>query len=128
MARAYCHCSSCRELYDLPVLSAAAWAHESVRIVKGHEFVGKFKHPDKQMERHFCRSCGTTVFGTNRIDLTIIRTSLLAKAMGEDFQETLKPEFHLFYSQREIAIDDGLPKYLEGWDGPLFSSGAPTES
>ena len=78
------------------------------------------------MERYFCQSCGTTVFGTNRIDLTVIRTSLIAKAMGGSLPETLMPEFHLFYAQREVTIDDGLPKYLEGWDGPLFSSGAPS--
>lgn len=125
VARAYCHCSSCRELYDLPLLSAVAWNNNSVRVVKGHESVGKHKHPDKQMERHFCRSCGTTVFGKNRIDLTIIRTSLIAKAMGGNIPKALTPEFHLFYAQREVTIDDGLPKYLEGWDGPLFSPSFP---
>lgn len=123
MACAYCHCPSCRNLYDLPVLSATAWKRNSVRIVKGQEFIEEYRHPTKQMSINFCRSCGTTVLGTNRLDLVVIRTSLIAKGMGGVLPDALAPEFHLFYQHREVDINDGLPKYLEGWDGPLFSSG-----
>ena len=34
--------------------------------------------------------------------------------------DALRPAFHLFYADRELDIDDALPKYLEGWDGPVF--------
>lgn len=128
MARAYCHCSSCRDFYDLPVLSATAWERDAVRIIKGQEFIGEFKHPTKQMSSKFCASCGTTVLGTNRLDLVVIRTSLIAKGMGGVLPDGLAPEFHLFYAHRGVDIDDGLPKYLEGWDGPLFSSNEPPEA
>lgn len=119
-ARAYCHCASCRNLYDLPVLSAVAWSRDSIQVTDGHHLIATYKHPTKRLARHFCQSCGTTVFSTNRLDLRLVRTSLIAKAMGGTIPADLRPEFHLFYAQREVTIQDGLPKYLEGWDGPLF--------
>ena len=120
-ARAYCHCSSCRELYDLPVLSAVAWSRDSIQVTDGQQLIAMYKHPTKRLARYFCQSCGTTVFSTNRLDLSLVRTSLIAKAMGGVISADLRPEFHLFYAQREVSINDDLPKYLEGWDGPLFS-------
>lgn len=127
MARAYCHCRSCRDLYDLPVLAATAWKKDAVRTIKGQDFINTYKHPTQQMQRHFCRACGTTVLGENRLDLFVIRTSLIAKSLGGQLPDALTPEFHLFYASREIDIEDDLPKYLEGWDGPLFSKHVSSE-
>ncbi len=30
---------------------------------------------------------------------------------------------HLFYRHRVIDVIDALPKYLDGWDGPVFEAG-----
>lgn len=128
VARAYCHCSSCREFYGFPVLAATAWKNDVVRVSKGLGLLGKYKHPTKQMQRHFCLACGTTMFGANRLGLTVIHNSLIAKAWGGLLPDALTPEFHLFYAYREFDIDDELPKYLEGRDGPLFSSSEPSEA
>lgn len=119
VARAYCHCSSCRALYELPVLSATAWNKEALRVVAGQHLLGEYRPPGKQMARHFCRNCGTTVFGSNRLDLRVIRTSLLARSFPGGLPQALSPAFHLFYDDREISISDDLPKYRQGWDGPL---------
>jgi hypothetical protein len=122
VARAYCHCPSCREFYGLAVLAATAWKNDAVRVAKGQTLLGEYKHPTKQMQRHFCLACGATMFGTNRLGLTVVRTSLFAKTWGGLLPAELTPEFHLFYAYREFDIDDELPKYLESRSGPLFLS------
>jgi hypothetical protein len=119
-ACAYCHCSSCRDFYDLPVFAATAWNNDAVRVVKGSDQLGEYRHPTKQMHRHFCLACGETLFGGNRLGFTIIRTSIIARALGGSLPAEFHPKFHLFYAYRELDIDDALPKYLEGRSGPLF--------
>jgi hypothetical protein len=54
--------------------------------------------------------------------MAVIRTSLFAKTQGGLLPEALRPKFHLFYGSREIDVEDDLPKYVEGRDGPLFSN------
>ncbi len=128
VARAYCHCSSCREFYGLAVLSATAWKSEAVSIVKDQALVKTHQHPTKQLQRCFCSSCGTNLFGVNRLGFKVIHTSLFAESAGGVVPKELMPEFHLFYAQRELSIDDELPKYLEGRSGPMFSGSSPSVS
>lgn len=124
-ACAYCHCASCREFYGLPVLAATAWKNEAVQVMKGIDQIGEYQHPTKQMKRYFCRACGETMFGTNRLGLTVVRTSLLARSLGGSLPAEFHPQFHLFYASRELDISDEYPKYLEGTSGPLFSESEP---
>jgi hypothetical protein len=125
VARAYCHCASCREFYGVAVLAATAWKSESVCVVKGQELVSEHQHPTKQLRRYFCSACGTHLHGVNRLGFKVIQTSLFAKAMGGAVPKDLSPEFHLFYAQRELSINDDLPKYLEGKSGAIYVSDAP---
>jgi hypothetical protein len=118
---AYCHCTSCRDFYGLPVLAATAWKNENVQVVKGCDQIGKYQHPTKQMQRYFCSACGETVFGTNRLGLTVVRTSRLARSSDGSLPADFHPKFHLFYGSRELDVSDELPKYLEERGGPLFS-------
>jgi hypothetical protein len=120
-ACAYCHCASCRDLYGVPVFAATAWKNEVAQIVKGNDQLSEYRHPTKQMQRHFCVACGEVMFGVNRLGLIVVRNSLLARALGGSLPADFKPQFHLFYSYRELDIDDELPKYLEGRSGSLFS-------
>jgi hypothetical protein len=121
MARAYCHCASCRSFYGLPVFAATAWKAESVVVAKGQAALGQYQHPTKQLRRHFCSVCGEAIYGVNRLGFTVIQTALFAKAAGGSLPDELSPEFHLFYADRVLSVDDELPKYLEGRNGAVFS-------
>jgi hypothetical protein len=121
IARAYCHCASCRDFYSLPVLAATAWKTDAIVVATGQEVLGVYQHPTKQLRRHFCTNCGEAMFGVNRLGLTVIQTALFAKAAGGALPNELSPEFHLFYAQRELDMGDELPKYLEGRGGALLS-------
>ncbi|WGS52627.1 GFA family protein [Paraburkholderia sp. D15] len=115
-ARANCHCRSCRDFYGTSVWSATAWAADQVTISRGS--VSAFKHPAKRLTRHFCTVCGETMFGTNRLGMRVLPNSLVARACGGELPDALKPTMHLFYRHRLLDVQDALPKYLDGWDGP----------
>lgn len=119
VARAYCHCRDCREFYGLPLLAATAWRREDVHVRQGAQRIYEFKHPTKAMTRAFCRDCGQTVYGSNRLGFVVIRNTLFARETGV-MPEALEPQLHLFYRQREVEVDDVLPKYLDGRNGELF--------
>ena len=114
----FCHCSSCRDFYALPVFSATAWKREAVQVAKGQDFIGEFTHPKKQMQRYFCLTCGETLFGTNRLGMAVIGTPLVERAFGGQLPAEFRPTFHLFYAQRVLNVEDDLTKYLEDRNGP----------
>lgn len=116
VARANCHCRTCRDFYGTPVLSATAWDAEAVHVTSGQ--LGTFRHPVKQLSRTFCPLCGEIVFGTNRLGMRVVSNSIVARAAGGALPEPLQPTMHLFYRYRVFDVSDGLTKYLDGWDGP----------
>jgi hypothetical protein len=120
----FCHCSSCRDFYALPVFSVTGWKREAVQVAKGEDRIGEFTHPTKQMRRFFCLTCGETLFGTNRLGMAVIGTPLIAKAFGGNLPAEFRPTFHLFYSYRVLDVEDELPKYLQGRSGPSLQTQA----
>jgi len=72
------------------------------------------------MQKYFCLSCGETLFGTNRLGMAVIGTPLIERAFGWQLPAEFRPTFHLFYAQRELDVEDALPKYLEGRNGPTL--------
>jgi hypothetical protein len=118
-ARAHCHCNACRDFYGTPVLSATAWDPANVTIEHGADSLAAFQHPTRQLKRHFCRHCGETLFGNNRLGMVVIPNSLFARAAGNALPAALQPTLHLFYRHRVVDVVDTLPKYLDGWDGLL---------
>lgn len=116
----YCHCGTCRDFYGLPVFSATAWNRESVEVAGGKDCTGEFVHPTKQVRRYFCVACGETLFGTNRLGMAVIGTPLISKAFGYALPAEFQPKFHLFYTYRVLEVEDNLPKFLEGRNGPTF--------
>lgn len=118
-ALAICHCGTCRDFYGTSILSASAWPADKA-VASGALEV--FHHPHKQMSRAFCRACGETLFGTNRLGMRVVPNSLLARAHGGILPADRQPTMHLFYRQRVIDVNDALPKYLDGWDGPVHEA------
>lgn len=119
-AQANCHCTTCRDFYGVAMLSATAWAAESV-TVSGAENA-RFQHPAKQLCKTFCLNCGEVLFGTNRLGMRVVPNALVARAAEGVLGAAFAPTMHLFYRERVIDVADALPKYLDGWDGPLHVS------
>lgn len=121
-ARAYCHCATCRDFYGTSVLAATAWDAGAAQLTAGQGAV--YHHPRKQLSKTFCTVCGEVVFGTNRLGMRVVPTALLARAGGGTLNPALIPQMHLFYRDRVLEVVDDLPKYLDGWDGPLYDATA----
>ncbi|VVE30955.1 aldehyde-activating protein [Pandoraea pneumonica] len=115
-ARANCHCNACRDFYGAPVLAATAWSPEQVGVDGATQV---FAHPSRSLTRRFCPQCGETMHGTNRLDMCVVPNALLARAHDGKLPAELQPTMHLFYRHRVLDVRDALPKYLDGWDGPV---------
>lgn len=117
-ARAICHCDACRDLYGAIVLAATAWPAAQVSYGGEPDALVVHQHPSRQMRRYLCRRCGELVHGTNRFDMVVVPNARVMRAHGT-LPAELAPTMHLFYARRAFDVADDLPKYLEGWDGPL---------
>ncbi|AVF42295.1 aldehyde-activating protein [Pandoraea apista] len=117
-ARALCHCNACRDFYGSPVLAATAWPPSQISITGATR---TFSHPSRKMTRRFCAECGETLHGTNRLAMCVVPNALLARAHDARLPVSLQPAMHLFYRHRVLDVRDDLPKYLDGWDGPLYT-------
>lgn len=119
----YCHCRSCRKWHAAPVNAWSAWSRSSVSIR------GDIKRSDLGglSQRISCAKCGGGVANDMpEFDLTVVYPMTLADS---DF--TFEPRMHIFYAERVINFNDGLPKFV-GWmklgdnAGQLVSEDAPT--
>ncbi|WP_348767771.1 GFA family protein [uncultured Salinisphaera sp.] len=109
----HCHCGSCRDLYNVDVLSAAGWAHENVELPdQSRLFVHKVE--GKQMTRYGCPKCGLTMYGVHKPGIPVIPHGLFRKANGGKLPDEIAPTLHLFYRERVLDIDDGLEKCEDG--------------
>ena len=109
----HCHCSSCRDLYNVDVLSATGWAHENVDLPDESKlFV--HKTDGKQMTRYGCPKCGLMMYGVHKPGIPVIPHALFRKINGGELQDELKPTLHLFYRDRVVDVDDDLEKSQGG--------------
>jgi len=119
-ARANCHCAACRDFYGTAMLSATAWHADAVRPTQNSGRI--FRHPVKQLSKTFCAECAEVMFGTNRLGMRVVPNAIVARTTGGTLDAHLVPTMHLFYRHRVIDIADTLPKFLDGWDGPLYDA------
>jgi len=102
---AYCHCESCRKWHAAPIATLAAWPRGAVEV-KGE--VTKSTKND-QTVRTACVRCGGSVLSTKPgLDWNVVYPLTLA---GSSFE--YQPAFHIFYGERVMDINDGLPKFAD---------------
>jgi hypothetical protein len=75
-------------------------------------------------ERCFCAHCGEVLFNTNVAGWRVVSQLLIAKCNDDELPAELRSDKHFFYEQRIVDVDDDLPKYLRGTDGPVYASPA----
>ena len=122
IVHATCHCTDCRELLDIPYHAVTAWKPEAVAVARGAEHITAYQHPRLSMQRHFCSHCGEVLFNTNGMDWRVVSQLLLAKCNDGELPAELRSDKHFFYEQRVVDVQDDLPKYLRGTNGPLYES------
>ncbi|EKX35074.1 hypothetical protein GUITHDRAFT_118730 [Guillardia theta CCMP2712] len=101
---AYCHCVECRKTCAAPYFHGSGFPKDNVKIVNG-ESTGSFAA--KQMPRHFCKDCGTYVYG-NAGEFYVLPCGLMDKPPAA--------QFHIWTSEKAIPVlpEDGLPRFEQG--------------
>jgi hypothetical protein len=99
----YCHCASCRSWSAGPVNAFTLWPPGSVEVVKGKEHIVSFnKTPGST--RQWCKVCGGHLMtdhpGMKLVDVYAATIPTFA----------FKPGLHVFYEEKVLRIQDGLPK------------------
>lgn len=102
----YCHCDSCRTWLSAPIHGATLWPTTNVKITKGADNLGMYKRTDAS-HRQFCKSCGAAVLvGHPAIGMTDV-PSVSIKGLA------FSPALHVNYSEKVMAVHDGLPKFRD---------------
>jgi hypothetical protein len=117
---AYCHCQDCRDLLDIPFNSLTAWDSDLVMIEKGEASLVEYQYPGKDMARYNCSHCGELLFNTNKYQWRLVSQTLIRKCNANVLPGELASDKHFYYQERVVDINDQLPKYLQGVDGPLY--------
>ncbi len=108
VAMAYCHCESCRRWLGAPVHASSLWPASNVLVEKGAHLLETFKRTEGSgSHRKFCRSCGAPVL----IDHPSIGMTDVPAGSIPDL--VFEPTLHTHYSERVLAMRDGLPKYKD---------------
>lgn len=67
-------------------------------------------------------SLRTYHINTNRFDFRILPQALIREHHDDQLPAELQSDKHLSCAQRVVDIDDTLPKYHKGIDGPLYEA------
>jgi len=111
----YCHCENCRRYSAAPVSAFTLWKKESVNLIKGAEFLGRFKSSDIS-DRRYCTKCGS------HISVDHPTLGLIDVRIGALRNFPFKPKVHLNYSETILPMKDGLLK-LKDFPAEIGGSG-----
>lgn len=105
-AQGFCHCESCRSWSAGPVNAFSLWEPSAIKVTKGADNVATYKKTEKSL-RKWCKTCGGHLMtehpGWNLIDVYA--------ATIPEFK--FRPEVHVAYAEKVLAIKDGLPKFKD---------------
>ncbi len=100
--------------------SVTAWESEKATILKGEDNLLEYKYPGKEMIRYSSKSCGEFIFNTNIYKWRLVSQTIIRKCNSNSLPGELESDKHIYYDERIVDIQDNLPKYLQGADGPLY--------
>ncbi len=106
MQQGFCHCNDCRQWSGGPVTSYALWQSSAVRVTAGGDKVVTYSKTG-QAERRHCSACGGAVMSA--IPVAGVDDVYPHLLKGFSFQ----PQAHVWYGQRVVEMNDGLPKFKD---------------
>jgi len=100
----YCHCNSCRSHAAASFVEGVLLTRSQVRVLSGREQLGVYRHTPST-HRSFCKVCGT------HLSIEVPDLNLLSVFVHVLKDFVFKPTCHLNYSEKMLAMKDGLPKF-----------------
>lgn len=106
-AALFCHCGDCRKWHSAPIAAISIWPNANVTI-DGPTIVSQV---DEGSGRTSCSKCGGCVaIRKPAFDMTGVYAMTLS---GSDQTYKFEPGFHIFYNERVMEVNDGLPKFAD---------------
>lgn len=102
----YCHCGDCRLWSAGPINAFSLWKPDQVKVTKGADNIGTY-HKTENSYRKWCQTCGGHVF-TDHPGMGLYD---VYAAVIPDLP--FNPMLHVFYSEKKVAVKDGLPKFKD---------------
>ena len=102
----YCHCDSCRSWSAAPLNAFTLWKPENVKVTAGENSIGTY-HKTDTSHRKFCTTCGGHIMTWHPpFGLFDVYAAMIP---GFKFE----PHLHVYYSEKVLAVRDGLPKFKD---------------
>lgn len=110
-----CHCTTCRKLHGAPMQWAAIFHKRHVRLTRGFEHLRFYSSALDRPERSppckvSCALCGTPIADEGR-RMWLAFPTLFDFGAERRVPEPFRPTCHIFYGQRVVEMNDGLPKW-----------------
>jgi hypothetical protein len=110
-----CHCRTCQVLHGAPMQWAAIFHKKDVHFRLGTENLRFYNSELHRSERILpckvrCALCGTLIADDGR-NMWLAFPTQFDFGSPARVPESFKPTCHIFYDQRVIDVDDGLPKW-----------------
>jgi len=117
-----CHCRICQALHGAPMQWAAIFHKRHVRMISGFEHLRFYSAALDRPERLppckvSCAVCGTPIADEGR-RMWLAFPTLFEFGPAGEIPESFQPTCHIFYGQRVVDVNDGLPK----WSGHKHAS------
>ncbi|KAH7388885.1 Mss4-like protein [Cadophora sp. MPI-SDFR-AT-0126] len=114
LASKFCHCGTCQMIHGAPFQHAAIFHKEDINFLKGHHDLQWYDSTEKTTRHKLpckvsCVYCGSWIMDEGR-NMILLFPSLINFKDGEERKKFL-PECHMFYENRVVDINDGLPKW-----------------
>ncbi|KAL2059861.1 hypothetical protein VTL71DRAFT_10016 [Oculimacula yallundae] len=146
----FCHCSTCQKLHGelclfiffwdgvvgegtsftgAPFQHAAIFHKEDINFLKGHHDLQWYDSSEKTTRHKLpckvsCEHCGSWIMDEGR-SMILLFPGLLE--LSKEAKELFKPTLHMFYANRMVDINDGLPKWSGMQDDSELIADTPAE-
>jgi hypothetical protein len=112
-----CHCRDCRVLHGAPMQWAAIFEKQAVRFTAGTDRLAFYHAPSGRRERILpckvsCAVCHTPIADEGR-NMWLAFPTLFDFGEPPTVPSPFRPRCHIFYGQRVLDMEDGLPR----WEG-----------
>ncbi|KAK0123863.1 hypothetical protein ONS95_008856 [Cadophora gregata] len=114
LASKFCHCSTCQRIHGAPFQHAAIFKKTDINFLKGHHDLQWYDSTEKTTRHKLpckvsCAFCGSWIMDEGRRMILLFPGLIDFKDREE--RERFAPECHMFYENRVVDINDGLPKW-----------------
>jgi hypothetical protein len=107
MQAVFCHCSVCRRSTGSPFVMIGFWAPDSALVDQGAPLLERATSP--HLTRHRCPDCGAPIYNAVRSDK--LTSNNFSMPLFDALDDAARPTHHIFYADRVLDIDDGLPRF-----------------